>query len=54
MIRTDNRHITDTFKFDIESYRKEKHQYEPSNICEIPIKWDKAKGFNIYDNKKEI
>ena len=51
MTQTVNRHITDTFKFDIESYRKEKHIYEPSNICEMPIKWDKAIGYNIYDDK---
>jgi len=51
MVKTANRHITDTFKFDIKSYRDEKHMYEPSNICEMPIKWDKAINFNIYDDK---
>lgn len=51
MIKTKNRHITNTFKFDIDSYELEKHQYEPSNICEMPIKWNKAKGFNVYDDK---
>jgi len=51
MIRTKNRHITDTFNLDVKSYRKFKHIYEPSNICEMPIKWHKAKDFCIYDDK---
>lgn len=50
-MKTKNKHINNSFKFDIESYRKEKHMYEPSNICEMPIKWDKAIDFNVYDNK---
>ena len=51
MIRTKNRQITDTFRFDTGSYLKEKHLYEPSNICEMPIKWHKAIDYNIYDDK---
>lgn len=50
MIKSKYRKITSTFKFDINSYRKEKHKYEPSNICEMPIKWSKAKNFNVYDD----
>ena len=51
MVKTKNREITDSFVFDIDSYRKEKHKYEPSNICEMPIKWDKAENFNVFDDK---
>ena len=50
-MKTKNRHITNSFKFDVESYRKEKHMYEPSNICEMPIKWHRAIDFNVYDDK---
>ena len=50
MVSTKNRHIHD-FDFDIESYQKLKHKYEPSNICEMPVKWHKAKDFNLYDDK---
>tara|TARA_R110002020_G_scaffold116549_1_gene267075 strand:+ start:4229 stop:5479 length:1251 start_codon:yes stop_codon:yes gene_type:complete len=51
MVKTKNREITDSFLFDIDSYRKEKHKYEPSNICEMPIKWSRAENFNVYDDK---
>ena len=51
MIKTNHRYISDSFVFDIENYRKEKHIYEPSNICEMPIKWDKAKDFYVFDDK---
>ena len=51
MVKTKNREITDSFLFDIDSYRKEKHKYEPSNICEMPIKWDRAENFNVFDDK---
>ena len=51
MVKTKNREITDSFIFDIDSYHKEKHKYEPSNICEMPIKWDKAENFNVFDDK---
>jgi len=51
MVKTKNREIKDSFKFDINSYRKEKHKYEPSNICEMPIKWNRAENFNVYDDK---
>jgi len=51
MVKTKNREITDSFIFDIDSYKKEKHKYEPSNICEMPIKWDRAENFNVYDDK---
>ena len=50
MVKTENRQIKD-FVFDVESYRKFKHKYEPSNICEMPIKWHRARDFNIYDDK---
>ena len=42
MITTEHRYIKD-FKFDVKSYREFKHKYEPSNICEMPIKWKEAK-----------
>ena len=51
MVKTKNREIKDSFKFDINSYRNEKHKYEPSNICEMPIKWNRAENFNVYDDK---
>ena len=51
MVKTKNREITDSFIFDIDSYKKEKHKYEPSNICEMPIKWDRAENFNVFDDK---
>jgi len=51
MVKTKNREITDSFVFDVDSYRKEKHKYEPSNICEMPIKWNKAENFNVFDDK---
>jgi acetylornithine/succinyldiaminopimelate/putrescine aminotransferase len=51
MVKTKNREITDSFVFDIDSYKKEKHKYEPSNICEMPIKWDRAENFNVFDDK---
>ena len=50
MVKTENRHIKD-FVFDVESYREFKHKYEPSNICEMPIKWHKARDFNVYDDR---
>tara|TARA_B100000902_G_scaffold27748_1_gene33384 strand:+ start:1373 stop:2623 length:1251 start_codon:yes stop_codon:yes gene_type:complete len=50
MVKTENRQI-ENFVFDVESYREFKHKYEPSNICEMPIKWHKARDFNIYDDK---
>tara|TARA_R110001583_G_scaffold78646_1_gene212962 strand:+ start:31015 stop:32280 length:1266 start_codon:yes stop_codon:yes gene_type:complete len=50
MIKTKNRYISDSFIFDSKSYEKEKHKYEPSNICEMPIKWAKAIDFNVYDD----
>ena len=54
MVKTKNREITDSFLFDIDSYRKEKHKYEPSNICEMPIKWSRAENFNVYDRYKFV
>ena len=51
MIKTKNREIKDSFKLNFDSYRKEKHKYEPSNICEMPVKWDKAENFNVFDDK---
>ena len=50
MVKTENRHIKD-FVFEVDSYREFKHKYEPSNICEMPIKWHKAKDFNVYDDR---
>ena len=50
MITTEHRYIKD-FKFDVKSYREFKHKYEPSNICEMPIKWKEAKNFYVFDDK---
>jgi len=50
MIKTKNRYISDSFVLDFESYEKEKHKYEPANICEMPVNWSKAVDFNVYDN----
>ena len=50
MVDTINRTIKD-FDFDIKSYREFKHKYEPSNICEMPVKWHKARDFNVYDDR---
>ena len=49
MVKTKNRFIKD-FNFDTESYYAVKHKHEPSNICEMPVKWSKAKDFNVYDD----
>ena len=49
MVKTKHRIINNNFNFDVESYRNFKHKYEFSGICEMPIKWDKAKDFNIFD-----
>ena len=50
MVNTENRCINN-FDFDFKSYRKFKHKYEPSNISEMPVKWHKAKNFNVYDDR---
>ena len=50
MVNTPNRYIKN-FDFDIESYQRVKHKYEPSNICELPVKWSEARDFNLYDDK---
>jgi len=50
MVKTKNREIKDSFTLEIDKYRKEKHKYEPSNICEMPIKWNKAVDFNVFDD----
>ncbi len=50
MVNTKNRYINN-FDFDIKTYQNIKHKYEPSSICEVPVKWSKAKDFNIYDDK---
>ena len=50
MDNTKNRYINN-FDFDIKTYQNIKHKYEPSSICEVPVKWSKAKDFNIYDDK---
>ncbi len=50
MINTKNRYINN-FDFDINTYQDIKHKYEPSSICEMPVKWFKAKDFNVYDDK---
>ena len=49
MITTEHRYIKD-FQFDVKSYRDFKHKYEPSNICEMPIKWKEAKNFYVFDD----
>jgi len=51
VIKTKHREISDSFVFNIDSYRKEKHKYEPSNICEMPIKWERAKDFSVFDDQ---
>ena len=50
MVNTEHRYI-DNFSLDTTEYRKFKHDHEPSNICEMPIKWHKAKDFYIFDDK---
>ena len=45
MITTEHRYIKD-FKFDVKSYREFKHKHEPSNICEMPVKWKELKLCN--------
>jgi len=50
MITTEHRYIKD-FKFDVKSYRDFKHKHEPSNICEMPVKWKEAKNFYVFDDK---
>ena len=48
MVNTMHRNINN-FKIDTKQYREFKHLYEPNSICELPIKWDKAKDFYIFD-----
>ena len=50
MVNTKNRYINN-FDFDIKTYHNIKHKYEPNSICEMPVKWSKAKDFNVYDDK---
>ena len=50
MINTKYRQIKN-FTLDTLKYREFKHKYEPSNICEMPIKGNKAKDFSIFDDK---
>jgi len=50
MVNTKNRFIKD-FDFDVKSYREFKHKYEPSNICEMPVKWHEARDFSVYDDR---
>ena len=50
MVKTKHRNIVD-FKFDIQEYQELKHKYEPNSICEMPVKWHKAKDFYVYDDK---
>jgi len=50
MVKSENRFIKD-FDFDVKSYREFKHKYEPSNICEMPVKWQEARDFSVYDDK---
>jgi acetylornithine/succinyldiaminopimelate/putrescine aminotransferase len=50
MVHTKNRQINN-YTLDTLKYREFKHQYEPSNICEMPVKWNKAKDFHVFDDK---
>jgi len=50
MVKTKHRD-TVNFEFDVEKYREIKHKYEPNSICEMPVKWHKAKDFSVYDDK---
>jgi 4-aminobutyrate aminotransferase/(S)-3-amino-2-methylpropionate transaminase len=50
MVNTKHRQIRN-FNLEIDEYRKFKHDYEPSNICEMPVKWHKAKDFYVFDDK---
>ena len=49
MVKTKHRIINDNFNFDVKSYRDFKHKYEFSGICEMPVKWNKAIDFNVFD-----
>ena len=49
MVNTKNRYINN-FDFDIKTYQDVKHKYEPSSICEMPVKWHKAKDFYVFDD----
>jgi len=50
MVKTKHRNTTN-FEFDVEKYRAAKHKYEPNSICEMPVKWHKAKDYYVYDDK---
>jgi acetylornithine/succinyldiaminopimelate/putrescine aminotransferase len=50
MVKTKHRDTTN-FELDVEKYREIKHKYEPNSICEMPVKWHKAKDFSVYDDK---
>jgi len=49
MVNTKHRNINN-FSLETAEYRKFKHDYEPSNICEMPVKWHKAKDFYVFDD----
>jgi len=50
MVKTKHRNTTN-FEFDVEKYCATKHKYEPNSICEMPVKWHKAKDYYVYDDK---
>jgi acetylornithine/succinyldiaminopimelate/putrescine aminotransferase len=50
MVKTKHRD-TANFELDVEKYREIKHKYEPNSICEMPVKWHKAKDFSVYDDQ---
>ena len=50
MVKTKHRNTTN-FELDVEKYREIKHKYEPNSICEMPVKWHKAKDFSVYDDQ---
>ena len=49
MIETKHRTISPSFALDAESYVATRHQDEPTNICEMPVHWHKAKDFYVFD-----
>jgi acetylornithine/succinyldiaminopimelate/putrescine aminotransferase len=50
MAKTKHRNTTN-FELNVEDYREVKHKYEPNSICEMPVKWHKAKDFSVYDDQ---
>ena len=52
MIKTKHRHIREDFSIEINQLIHQTNIHESKNLrSQLPIKWDKAVDFNVYDVK---